>query len=278
MEKLIVVVSVTGAWGGKKQNPNHPTTPEEIAKSVIECWKAGAAVAHLHMRDEKENGSMDVATFEKTVKLIRESGCDIVLNLTTSGELGADDERRMAPFMKLKPEMCSLDAGTFNWGEAGVFLNTFPFLVELGKRTIEYGVKPEIECFDVSQIETAIRLVKKGVIKERPHFQLCLGIVGGMAATIENLVFMRNQLPANATWSAFGIGSAHLPILMASIAMGCDAVRVGFEDNFYRSRGVMFNSNAEQVERAIQIAKLANREIATPDEARKILELRPFSK
>ena len=269
MEKLIVVVSVTGAWGGKKQNPNHPTTPEEIAKSVIECWKAGAAVAHLHMRDEKENGSMDVATFEKTVKLIRESGCDIVLNLTTSGELGADDERRMAPFMKLKPEML---------GEAGVFLNTFPFLVELGKRTIEYGVKPEIECFDVSQIETAIRLVKKGVIKERPHFQLCLGIVGGMAATIENLVFMRNQLPANATWSAFGIGSAHLPILMASIAMGCDAVRVGFEDNFYRSRGVMFNTNAEQVERAIQIAKLANREIATPDEARKILELRPFSK
>lgn len=274
MEKLIVVVAITGAWGGKKNNPNHPITPQEIADSVVESWKAGAAIAHLHMRDDEGNGTMSVAKFEETVKLIRAAGCDIVLNLTTSGDLNATDEQRMEPFMKLKPEMCSLDAGTFNWGEVGVFFNTYPFLVELGKRTIEYGVKPEIECFDVSHIETAIRLVKKGLIKERPHFQLVLGVVGGMAATIENLLFMRNKLPENATWAAFGIGSSHLEIMLASIAMGADAVRVGFEDNFYRSRGVMFNSNAEQVERAVQLAKLANREIATPDDARRILELR----
>ena len=252
MKPLIIVVATTGGMGSKKNNPNHPITPEEIAQSVIECWHAGASIAHLHMRDEYENGSMDVALFEKTIRLIREAGCDIIINLTTSGLLG----------------------GTFNWGEVGVFYNTFPFLMELGKRALQYGIKPEIECFDVAHIETALRLVRKGVIQEPPHFQFILGVPGGIPASIENLLFMRNKLPSHATWSAIGIGSQHLEIMLASLAMGCDVIRVGFEDNFYRSRGVMFQSNAQQVERAVQLAKLANRTIATPDEARKILHLR----
>lgn len=274
MKPLIIVVATTGGMGSKKNNPNHPITPEEIAQSVIECWHAGASIAHLHMRDEYENGSMDVALFEKTIRLIREAGCDIIINLTTSGLLGSSDEERLAPMTQLKPEMCSLDAGTFNWGEVGVFYNTFPFLMELGKRALQYGIKPEIECFDVAHIETALRLVRKGVIQEPPHFQFILGVPGGIPASIENLLFMRNKLPSHATWSAIGIGSQHLEIMLASLAIGCDAIRVGFEDNFYRSRGVMFQSNAQQVERAVQLAKLANRTIATPDEARKILHLR----
>ena len=272
MAKTIITVAITGGMGTKKENPNHPVTPEEIAKSVVECWKAGASIAHLHMRDDEQRGTMDLERFRKTIKLIRATGCDIILNLTTAGGLGLTEEERMAVVPEFKPELATYDCGTMNFGPA-VFNNNPQFLTKLGLLIQENGSKPEVECFDVSQIENAKYFIKKGVLKEPVHFQFCLGIQGGMAANLDSLVFMKNQLPPGSTWSAFGIGPGHKEVLLGTIAMGGN-VRVGFEDNFYRSRGVYFQTNAEQVERVVRILKEFGLEHTTPDEAREILGIK----
>lgn len=270
MSKLIITAAVTGAFGTKAQNENHPVTPKEIAEEVYRCWQAGAAIAHLHMRKEDQTGSMDLERFEETVKLIRAKGCDIILNLTTSGELGTTEERRMAHLIKLEPEMASYDCGTMNWMHTTIFDNNPKFLEKLGKTMIEHDIKPEIECFDVSMIENAKYYIAKGIIKEPAHFQICLGAPGGLPATVDHLLYMKNNLPKNCTWSAFGIGAGHMPILLATMALG-GHIRVGFEDNFYLKKGVKATSNAEFVERTVRVAKEFGVEIATPDEAREML-------
>lgn len=272
MEKLIITAAVTGAWPTKKNNPNVPVTPKEIADSVYECWKAGAAIAHLHMRDEEQKGSMDKELFKETVGLIREK-CDIVINLTTSGELGATDERRYEHLIELKPEMASFDCGSMNWMHAGVFLNSPKFLEKLAIVMKENNVKPEIECFDAGMIYNAMYYIKKGFLEEPAHFQICLGAAGGSMATVENLVYLKNLLPKNSTWSAFGTGSQHLPILYAILALGGN-IRVGMEDNVFYHKGMLAESNAQFVERAARLGKEYGREIAKPDDARKMLGLK----
>lgn len=272
MAKTIITVAITGGMGTKKENPNHPVTPEEIAKSVIEAWKAGAAIAHLHMRDDQQRGTMDLERFRKTIKLIREQGCDIILNLTTAGGIGLTEDERMAVVPEFKPELATYDCGTMNFGPF-VFDNNPRFLEKLGTLIHENGSKPEVECFDASHIENAKFYIKKGVLKEPVHFQFCLGIQGGMAATVESLVYMKSLIPPGSTWSAFGIGPGHMAVLLGTIAMGGN-VRVGFEDNFYRSRGVFFESNAQQVERVVRILKEFGAEHATPDEAREMLGIK----
>lgn len=272
MEKLIITAAVTGAWPTKADNPSVPTTPEEIADSVYACWQAGAAIAHLHMRDAEEQGTMDADLFEDAVKRIQ-AKCDIVLNLTTSGELGASDERRYAHLIRLKPDLASYDCGSMNWMHQAVFLNTPPFLEKLAEVMRENGVKPEVECFDLGMIGTAKYYIKRGILPEAPHFQICLGAAGGADATVENLLYMRNLLPEKATWSAFGTGRGHLPILYATLALG-GHVRVGLEDNVYYQKGVLATSNAQLVERAARLGREFGREIATPDDAREMLGLR----
>ena len=167
MTKTIITVATTGAWPKKENNPNVPMTPAEIAEDVYACWKAGAAVAHLHMRDDKGAGAMDKAKFRQTVELLRSRhpDCDIVLNLTTSGALGVSDEDRMAHVEELRPEMASYDCGSMNWLHSGVFLNPPPFLETLGKNLQSWGVKPEIEAFDPGMIANAAYYLKKGVLK-----------------------------------------------------------------------------------------------------------------
>lgn len=270
--KTIITVAPTGAWPKKKQNPNVPITPEEIAEDVYECYKAGAAVAHLHMRDENENGTMDKERFKKTVELIKEK-CDIVLNLTTSGDLNATDETRQAHLKELKPELASYDCGSMNWGNNSLFINHPDFLVELGKTMKENGVKPEIEVFDSGMFYNAMYYLKKGILEEPLHFQFVLGAPGGTAATVENLVYLKSLLPENATWSALGIGAGHLPILYTTLALG-GHVRVGMEDNLKYSKDKLADSNKQFVERAVRIIKEMNKEPATPDEARQILGLK----
>lgn len=272
MNKLIITVAVTGAWPTKKNNPNLPTTPKEIADSVYDCWNAGASVAHLHMRDKDQNGTMDKELFAETVKLIRNK-CDIVLNLTTSGELGISDEKRYAHLLEIKPEMASFDCGSMNWMHSGVFLNSPKFLEKLATVMNDNEIKPEIECFDAGMIYNAMYYIKKGFIKAPAHFQLCLGAAGGSMATVENLVYLKNLLPKNSTWSAFGTGSQHLPIVYTTLALG-GHLRVGMEDNVYYSKGVLADSNAQFVERAVRLGKEFGREIARPNDAREILNLR----
>ncbi|HAL73481.1 MAG TPA: 3-keto-5-aminohexanoate cleavage protein [Clostridiales bacterium] len=271
--KVILTVAPTGAWPSKQDNPAVPLQPEEIAADVYACWKAGASVAHIHVRDDNNKSSMDYNKFCEAVKLIRATDCDIVLNLTTSGQLGLEDEARMQHVIDLKPEMASYDAGSMNWLHTSVFENSPRFLEKLGKVMIENGVKPEIEVFDVGMIYNALYYLKKGILQAPLHFNLVLGAAGGISATVENLVFMKSLLPADCTWSAFGIGAGHLPILYATLALG-GHLRVGFEDNVMYAKGVLAESNSQFVERTKRIVKEFNKEIATPDEAREILGLK----
>jgi uncharacterized protein (DUF849 family) len=268
-QKTIITVAPTGAWPTKKDNPNIPLTPAEIADDVHDCWLAGAAVAHLHMRDERGNGTMDKDIFRETVARIREK-CDIILNLTTSGDLNATDDTRMVHLIELKPELASFDAGSMNWMHNSLFLNPPAFLEKLGTTMIDNKVKPEIEIFDAGMIYNALHYIKQGVIEEPAHFQFVLGAAGGIGATVENLIFLRGLIPENATWSAFGIGRGALPIMLTTIALG-GHVRVGMEDNVYYSKGRLASSNREFVERTVRILKEANREPASPEEARNIL-------
>ena len=171
--KLIITVATTGAWPTKENNPNVPMTPEEIAEDVYACWKAGAAVAHLHMRDDAGKGTMDKTRFAKTVELLRTNhpDCDIILNMTTSGDLNATDETRQIHLKELRPEMGSYDCGSMNWLHSSLFINSPKFLEELGKNMQEWGVKPEIEAFDPGMIYNAQYYLKKGVLKAPLHFQ-----------------------------------------------------------------------------------------------------------
>lgn len=271
MEKTILTVATTGSLPKKMDTPYIPLQPEEIADEVYACYQAGASVAHIHVRDDEGNASMSFEKFEQTVKLIRER-CDIVLNLTTSG-LGLSDEIRMKPFIELKPELASYDCGSMNWQNRTVFINEPSFLEKLGTTMKANNVKPEIEVFDAGMVYNALYYLKKGILESPLHFQFVLGSPGGMTATVENLVFLKSLIPADATWGAFGIGKNHLPILYTALALG-GYVRVGMEDNIYYCKGQLAKSNVEFVERAKGIVHELGREVATPDETRKILGLK----
>jgi uncharacterized protein (DUF849 family) len=270
--KTIITVATTGAWPTKKDNPNVPLTPQEIANDVYECYKAGAAVAHLHMRDDEGKGTMDKEKFKETLKLIKEK-CDIVINMTTSGDLNATDETRQAHLKELRPDMASYDCGSMNWGHSTLFINSPKFLEELGTTMLEHDVKPEIEIFDAGMIYNSLYYLKKGILKAPIHYQFVLGAPGGSTATVENLVYLKSLIPEGSTWSALGIGRGHLPILLTALAMG-GHVRVGLEDNVMYSKDELAESNRQLVERAARIVKEFGNEVATPDEARAILGLK----
>ena len=269
--KVIITVATTGAWPSKKDNPNIPLTPKEIAEDVFECWKAGAAIAHLHMRDDDGQGPMDKEKFRETILLIREK-CDIIINCTTSGDLNATDENRMAHLIELKPEMASYDAGSMNWMHNSLFLNTPQFLEKLGATMIENQVKPEIEIFDAGMVYNALYYLKKGFLKAPLHFQFVLGAAGGTAATVENLVYLKSLIPKESTWSALGIGSGHIPIMLTGIAMG-GHLRVGMEDNVFYAKNQLATSNAELVARAARLIRESNKTVASSEDARNILGL-----
>ena len=277
--KVIITDAVTGAWPKKENNPNVPMTPQEIADDVYACWKAGAAVAHLHMRDDEGNGTMDTAKFEETVNLIHTKypDCDIVLNLTTSGDIHADDEIRVAHVKKLKPEMASYDCGSMNWLNSGLFLNTPKFLTDCGLLFQELGVKPEIEAFDPGMIGNAAYYIKKGVLKTPVHFQFCMGCANGIAGSMKNLIFMKETADelvgkGNYTWSCFGVGHSAMEMLYGAVALGGN-IRVGMEDNVMYAKGQLAESNVQFIERAVRVIKEYGKEVATPDEARQILGL-----
>lgn len=269
--KVIITVATTGAWPSKKDNPNIPLTPKEIAEDVFECWKAGAAIAHLHMRDDDGQGTMDKEKFRETILLIREK-CDIIINCTTSGDLNATDENRMAHLIELKPEMASYDAGSMNWMHNSLFLNTPQFLEKLGATMIENQVKPEIEIFDAGMVYNALYYLKKGFLKAPLHFQFVLGAAGGTAATVENLVYLKSLIPKDSTWSALGIGSGHIPIMLTGIALG-GHLRVGMEDNVFYAKNQLATSNAELVARAARLIRESNKTVASSEDARNILGL-----
>jgi len=272
--KVVLTVATTGAWPSKTDTPYIPLQPKEIADEVYACWKAGASIAHIHVRDDEGKSSMNFDKFCETVGLIRQTDCDIVLNLTTSGELGLVDGQRWNHLIALKPEIASYDCGSMNWLHTTVFENSPKFLEKLGTVMQENRVKPEIEIFDAGMVYNAIYYLKKGFLKAPLHFQFVLGAAGGMDATVENLIFLKSLIPAGSTWGALGIGKGHLPIMYTALAMG-GHVRVGMEDNILYSKGVLAKSNVEFVERTKRIVAELNKSIATPAETRAILGLEP---
>ena len=271
MEKTIISVAVVGSQPTKRMNPAVPYTPKEIADAAIECSKAGAAISHIHVRDP-ETGIPCSRTelFKEVVDRIREES-DILINLTTSGlNLSSENviEERLQP-VTLKPDLCSLDVGSLNLGNR-IFENSPDWGRVAAQRMREYGVKPEIEVFDVGHVRQALQLIDEGLFEDPPFVQLCMGPEWGIEATPENLLFMKSKLPPGIPWSVMGVGRTQLPMITMGILLG-GHIRVGFEDNIYLRKGVLLKSNAEMVEVAVELVEQLQHEVATPAEARRIL-------
>ncbi len=289
--EVIVTCAVTGAGDTTDKNPHVPVTPEEIAASAIEAAKAGAAITHLHVRDpETGQGSRDPALFKKAVDLVRVSDTDVVINLTAG--MGGDwvpsavdpampgpgtdmigPEERLAHIKECLPEICSLDCGTLNFGNGDeIYISTPPTLRRMAQLTQEWGVKPELEVFELGHIRFAKAMVEEGLIDAPPMFQLCLGIPWGADQTVETMAAMKAQLPSGASWASFGISRMQMPMAAAAVALGGN-VRVGLEDNIWLDRGVPA-TNAQLVTRVVEIIKNMGGRVLSPQEARNKLNLR----
>jgi uncharacterized protein (DUF849 family) len=289
-EKVVITVAITGGVGDKSKHLELPVTPKEIAESALEAFSAGASVAHIHVRDPKTaEPSMGLELYEEVVERIRAKS-EMLINLTTgagariipdSGEpLGigpgstwSSPQKRVQHVVKLKPEICSLDVGSMNFGPR-VFANIVPHVEEMAREIQKVGVKPELEVFDLGHIRIAKDLVRKGLVDCPPLFQLCLGIPWGIPASSKNMLFMKDALPHDALWGGFGIGAASFPMAAQSALLGGN-VRVGFEDNFYLRRGVPAKSNAQLVEKVVGMMRALEKEPTTVGEARTKLALTP---
>ncbi|MEA4904828.1 MAG: 3-keto-5-aminohexanoate cleavage protein [Petrimonas sp.] len=273
MEKLIITAAICGAEVTKEHNPAVPYTVEELVREAVSAYDAGAAVVHVHVREDDGTPTQSKERFRVCMDAIKAARPDLILLPSTGGAVGMTAEERLQP-TELFPEMATLDCGTCNFGDE-VFENTIPMMRDFGKRMIENDIKPEYECFEMGHLETALHLAAKGQVPGAPmQFNFVLGVPGCASASVENLVWMVNRLPAGSTWTATGIGRSEFTLAAHAIAMG-GHVRVGFEDNLYLSRGVLAKSNGELVGKVVEMAKLLGREIATPAEARKILGLKP---
>jgi 3-keto-5-aminohexanoate cleavage enzyme len=274
-QEVIITVALTGSRPTKAMNPAVPITPEEIVAAAVDCCQAGAAIAHIHVRDPQTGRpAFDVALFKPILEGIRER-CDMIVNLTTSGLFleGPDMiDQRLAP-ASLGPDICSLDLGSMNFADRA-FVNPPEWAEAASQRMRAAGVKPEIEVFDTGHIEQARHLVDSGWIAAPPYFQLCMGVRWGIAATPENLLFMQSKLPEGAQWSVLGVGKHQLPMLTMGLLLG-GHVRVGFEDNIYLEKGVLAASNAQIVERIAHLAEHLGRRVASPPTARRILGIQP---
>ncbi len=287
--EVILTCAVCGGHANHGKHPDYPITPEHIARDCIDAAKAGAAIVHIHVRDP-ETGvrSGDPALFREVVERIRDSGSDVLINLTTSEGArfnpGEEDAavggpgttlvqplERLRHVEELRPDICTLDVGTFNFGET-IFVNTPAHLRIMAKRIQELGVKPELEVFEPGHIMFAHRLMDEGLIDSPPMFQLCLGIPHASPATPEVLTVMKNLLPDGANWSAFGISRMEFAIVAQAASLGGNC-RVGLEDNLYLDKGE-FATNLKLTERAVRIIREIGREPATPAQAADRLGIR----
>lgn len=274
MEKLIITAAICGAEVTKEQNPAVPYTVEEIVREAKSAVDAGAAIVHLHVREDDGTPTQSKARFKECIDAIYKVCPDVILIPSTGGAVGMTAEERLQP-TELFPEMATLDCGTCNFGDE-VFENTMPMMRDFGKRMLENNIKPEYECFEMGHLDTVLAMAKKGQVPGAPmQFNFVLGVPGCTPATVQNLCWLVNAIPAGSTWTATGIGRHAFTLAAPAIAMGGN-VRVGFEDNLYLERGVLAKSNGELVAKVVRIAKELGRPIATSAEAREILGLKPL--
>ncbi len=266
-EKTIITIAPTGNVPTRELNPHTPVTPEEIALDIYRCYQEGASVAHIHARDEKGHPTADPAVFEEIIARIREK-CDIIIQLSTGARGGSRQER--GGCIGLRPEMASLTTGSSNF-PAGVNYNPPDLIEELARKMQEFGVKPELEIFDLSMIDGAAKLLKKGLLKNPLHFNLVLNVPGSLKGTPRNLFLLKESLPTQCTWTVSAIGKSHKQLVALALILGGN-VRVGLEDVLQLKEGRPV-SNLELVKNAREMAEMLDTEIAGPDEARVTLGL-----
>ncbi len=269
MQPVIITAAIVGAEVTKAQQPNLPTTPQEIIEAAVDCYKAGAAIIHIHVRDAEGNPTQDAGIFREVVEGIR-ALCDVITQVSTGGAIWMSADERLQS-IECRPDMATLTTGTVNFGE-GVFMNNRGLVEAFAGRLLDYGIVPEIEIFDSGMVDEATRLRDMGLITDPIHFDFVMGVPGGMRADAATLVHLVRSLPAESTWSVAGIGRHESTLGTLALAMD-GHVRVGFEDNIFYRRGQLAQSNAELVARIVRIAQELDRPAATPSEAREMLEL-----
>ena len=289
--EVVVTCAVTGAGDTVGRHPGVPVTPGQIADAAVEAARAGAAVAHVHVRDpETGKGSRDPGLFREAVERIRASGTDVVINLTAGmggdwtpspddpampgpGTDMAGPVERLAHVAELRPEICSIDCGTMNFGNGDeIYVSTPACLRKMAELVGDWGVKPELEVFELGHVRFARQMIAEGLVREPPLFQICLGIPWGADQSVDTMKAMKDALPPGAVWAGFGISRMQMPMAAAAVAMGGN-VRVGLEDNLYLRRGVLA-TNAELVERVVGIVERMGARVVGPAEAREKLGLR----
>ncbi|WP_457557426.1 3-keto-5-aminohexanoate cleavage enzyme [Candidatus Harpocratesius sp.] len=273
MEKVIITAAICGAEVSKEHNPAVPYTIEEIGREAESAYKAGACIIHLHVRNDDGTPTQDKDRFAAAIAEIKKRCPDVIIQPSTGGAVGMTDSERLQP-TELNPEMATLDCGTCNFGGDDIFVNTENMIKNFATRMKERGIKPECEVFDKGMIDMALRLHRKGFIPGPLHFNMVMGVNGGISGTPRDLLFMVESIPSDATFTVCGIGRAEFPMITMSLLLG-GHIRVGFEDNIYLAKGVLAKSNGELVAKAVRIARELGREIATPNEARNILGLKP---
>ena len=287
--KVFISCAVTGSGDTASKHPDLPKTPEQIAKASIEAAKAGAAIAHIHVREEDGTPSRKLELYKEVVDRIRSSGTDVIINLTTGmgGDLDIGEHsplqfgpmtdmanvmERIANAEQFLPEICTLDCGTLNFGDGSVItVNTPRDLRTAAKRLKEIKVKPEIEAFDLGNMWFGAQLYKEGLLSDPPMFQMCLGIPWGAPATPLAMQAMKDIMPKEGIWSGFAISKNEMPFVAQTVIMGGNP-RVGLEDNLYLEKGKLA-SNAELVEKAIRIVNDLGVSTMTPAETREKLKL-----
>ncbi|CAL9661616.1 3-keto-5-aminohexanoate cleavage protein [Streptomyces sp. enrichment culture] len=291
-ENVIITCALTGAGDTVRKSPHVPVTPEQIARNAVEAAAAGAAVVHIHVRDpETGDPSRDPKLYREVVERVKETGTDVVINLTAGmgGDLVIDPDdplthlpgtdlvsglERLPHVEDLLPDICTLDCGSLNFGDGSNLYVSTPDMLRTGARRIqELGVRPELEIFDTGQLWFAKQLLAEGLLDDPTVFQLCMGIPWGAPADPGVLQSMVNMLPDGARWASFALGRMQMPWVAQSILLG-GHVRVGLEDNLYLGKGNKA-TNAQLVERAVTITESIGARVATPDEARATLGLKP---
>ena len=293
--KVVITCAVTGSGDTVGKSPHVPVTPEQIANAALESASAGAAVVHCHVREPKTGkGSRNVGYYREVMERIRAKNKEVIINLTAGMggdlEIGSGEDpknwgpgtdligptERLLHVAELRPEICTLDCGSLNFGDGTYVLIQTPEQLRAQAKLVQsYGVKPEMEIFDSGNLWFAKQMVKEGLIDAPPLFQLCLGIPWGAPYDTETMAYQKAQLPEGAIWASFGIGRNQFPAVAQAVLLG-GHVRVGLEDNLWLEKGV-HATNGQLVEKAVKIIQLLGTNIASPDEARAILKLKPRS-
>lgn len=284
-DKVVITCALTGVLANRDQCPWVPYTPAEIADEAQRAYDAGATVVHIHARDPETGGPSYDPEVYAAIARETHARCPVILNFST-GAIGITPDQKIAPVLLVKPEIAALNMGSMNYAKYSkkrkdfvfdmVFENPFGEIRDLLRQMNEVGTKPELECFDSGHTNSIHPLIDMGLLKSPIQFSFIMGVMGGIPPTMDALSFQAKQIPPGSTWEVIGISHGQWRLIAGALALGGN-IRVGLEDNFYISPGVMAKSNGDLVEKAARMARDTGREPATIDEARAILSVPAFS-